>query len=169
MLNFKSKKQMDEERPEFALLVHDDYELIITEVKPEKQKRYQPKKGQTDDEEVINVVLEVQMFKDGQMAVDVNGEDAGGRKVFFTGRPESMGFMTDGTPSKTRCLVAYATGQDVQDELQLEDWSNLVGKTVFAEVVQYTTIKGQQRNKISRFLPPKGQRVKPNVPVEIIE
>jgi len=153
---FPSKQKLDEER-QFMLLPQDDYELVITDIQRITQNRYMAKPdkdGKIPQEDVINFTLEVVACKDGSEAKDEKGNDAGGRRVFFTGRPESMGFKSDGTPSKTRCLVAYALGQDVEGDIELEEWEQLLGNTIFAEIVVGTNQKGQKKNKITRILPP---------------
>ncbi|MCD5384861.1 MAG: hypothetical protein LRZ94_00915 [Candidatus Pacebacteria bacterium] len=169
MLKFPSKKTIDEQRPEFALLPQDDYELKIIDVLPDQQNQYMakpdPKTGKIPQVEVMNFTFEVVAFKDGSQAVDVDGKDATGRKVFFTGRQNkdgewTMGFQNDGTASKLRQLVCYATNQDIEEEVELEAWEQLLGKTIYAEIVKYTTQKGDVRNKIGRFLPAKKEREK---------
>lgn len=166
---FKSKKTLDEERPTFALLPNDDYELIITDCKPNERPKYM-KPDQI--EQIVDFTLEVIGTRDGTTARDIEEKDASGRKVFFTARPENIGFQRDGTPSKTRTLVAYAFGKDVNDEFEIEAWEQLLGKTIFAEIVQYTNAKGNKRNKISRLLlPPKNRqnvRIK-NEEIPVIE
>ena len=157
IMKFKSKQQLDEET-HFALLLQDDYELIITKVEPDTRDKYQAKPdkdGKIPQEEIVNITLEVIGFKDGKPTTDEEGGDAGGRNVFFTFRPQAMGYSEGGTiPSKSRSFLAFATGQEVDNELELENYEALVGKTIYAEIVQYTNSRGKKRNKISRILPP---------------
>lgn len=161
-MRFPSKKELDEQRPQFPLLIVEDYELIITELEETFQNKYMAKPdkdGNIPQEPVINVQLEVVAFKDGEIPLDDENEDARGRKVFFNGRPESMGFRMDGTPSKTRCLVAYSTEQDINGKLDLDNWQNLVGKTIYASITKKENQKGQMKNRIERFvLPPRGKK-----------
>jgi len=159
---FKSKKSLDEER-NYSLLPQDDYELIISKVEPDIQPKFNAKPdkktGEIPQEEIVNIILEVMNCKDGSDPIDEEGKDARGRKVFFTARPGSSGFMKDGTPSKTRSLVAYALGKDVEEDLEFENWENLLEKVVYAEIIQKTNTKGFKKNVISRFvLPPKDKR-----------
>lgn len=169
-MQFKSKKQLDEENS-FALLPNDDYELRIVKIEEATQDKYKAvpdKDGFIPQEPIIKISLDIVAYKDGAPVKDDEGKDATGSTIFFTGRPESMGFMQDGTPSKTRCLIAYATGQAVEDELTLESWEQLLDKNVFAEIIKYTTGKGAKRNKISRFITPRRQRgVEPPKPEKI--
>jgi hypothetical protein len=165
---FKSKTQYDEEQ-KFSLLSQDDYELIVMEMEHAIKEKYMAKpdkEGKIPSEEIANVILEVVACKDGSSPQDEEGENAAGRKVFFTLRKDSMGFMRDGTPSKTRCFIAFATGQDVLEEIELNAWEDLIGKTIYAEIIQYQNQKGQTRNKISRILPPPKKK---NVEVDIKE
>ena len=149
MLKWKSKEELDKERPQYALLPQEDYELVVVNVEPNTRKKYRSQ----ENEEIVDVQLEVVCLKDGTEAIDDEGKEAKGRKVFFTLRPNSMGFMSDGTPSKSRTFIAFATKQDILGDIELETWEQLLGKTIFAEVVQYQNQKGQVRNKISRILP----------------
>lgn len=157
MLKFKSKQQLDEET-QFTLLPQDDYELIITDLKLETRNKYQAKpnkEGKIPQEKVVNFTLEVVGLKDGSLAQDKEGKEAKGRKAFFTFRPEAMGYSEGGTiPSKSRSFLAFATGQEIDGELELESYDELIGKTIYAEIIEYTNQKGQRRNKISRILPP---------------
>ena len=156
MLKFKSKEQLDTERPQYVLLPHEDYELVISDIKYDKRKKYQSQ----DEENTITFTFDIVGLRDGGKAIDVDGNEAKDRKIFFTGSQNieteewRMGFMKDGTPSKLRQLVAYATKQNVEEEIELEAWENLLGKTIYAEIVSYTNQKGQKSNKISRFLLP---------------
>ena len=150
-MKFPSKKTLDEQKQEFTLLPADDYKLKIVEVKEEKQNKYQSE----EIEDIVNITLDVISFKDGETAKDIEDEDATGRKIFFTARPESIGFQSDGTPAKTRCLVAYTTGQDIFDELVLDKWEDIVGKEITAEIIQKQNLKGEKKNRIARFLSPR--------------
>lgn len=160
-MEFPSKKESDE-ATQFVLLPPDDYELIITEIKEEMQDKYMakpdPNTGVKPQEATLRVVLEVVAFKDGAPASDQEGKDATGRKLFFTGRPGSMGWQQDGTPSKTRCLLAFATEQNIDEKLHLDDWQELIGKSVFAEVIQKANLKGKKTNRISRIITPRRDR-----------
>ena len=130
-----SKENWDKEKPSFPILPHQEYELIIEKVEEDKQNKYMAKpdkNGQIPQEDIINVLLEIVAYRDGGSPEDEEGGDARGRKVFFTGRPNSMGWMQDGTPSKTRCFVAYGLRKDIDSDLDWE-WEDLVGKTIYAE------------------------------------
>ncbi len=149
-MNFPSKQQIDDEKPKFPLLVEEDYNLKIVEVKEERQTKYQS----NDEEEVVNITFEILSYKDGTESKDVDGGSTKDRKIFFTGRPGSMGFMRDGTPAKLRSLVAIAMGQDVLEEIDLDAWQQLLGKEVSAQISQYIPEgKTERKNKIVRFIP----------------
>jgi len=155
-ISFKSKQTLDKERA-FTLLPADDYELVITDTKKDIRAKYMKP---DEEEEVVNFTMEIVGLRDGIPAKDIEGKDATSRKIFFTGRTGSLGFQQDGTPAKMRCLVAYALGLEVNEDFDLEDWEDLAGKTIFAEIVQYKNSKGNESNKISRFLlPPKKRDV----------
>lgn len=153
MITFPSKKTLDEQKQDFTLLPADDYLLKIVNVEEKKQRKYQSE----EMEDIVNVKLEILSFKDGEQAKDIEGENANGRFVFFTGRPDSFGFQSDGTPARTRCLVAYATGQDIFGDIDLESWEQLLGKEMSAEIIQKQNTKGETKNRISRFLAPKNR------------
>ena len=154
-----SKKELDE-KTQFTLLPNDDYELIITEIKEETQNKYQakadPETGRIPQEDILRVILDIVAFKDGSAAVDEEGESAIGRKIFFTGRPKNLGYKDGGTtPSITRCFFAYALGVEVDEEFDVPEFQELIGKTIFAEIVKYTTQKGRKTNRIARFIAPR--------------
>jgi len=157
-MKIQSKKELDEETS-YTLLPHEDYKINIVEVKEDRQPKYKAvpdENGVVEQEDIVNVSFEIISYKDGGEAKDEEDEPAKGRKVFFTGRPKSMGYMRDGTPAKTRCLVAYATEQDVDEEMVLDSWQDLVGKTIYAEIIQKENTKGKTTNRIARFvLPPR--------------
>ena len=162
-MKIPSKKELDEQT-QFVLLPPEDYELKIVEAQEEKEDTYGL--GRT-------FVLEVVCYKDGGESKDEEDNPSKGRKLFFTGRPNSMGYMRDGTPSKTRCLVAYSTGQDIDEKMELEKWSQLIGKTIYAEIIQKENQKGQTVNRIARFvLPPRKDKeddesqIEENTPLE---
>jgi hypothetical protein len=161
MIKFPSKKQLDEQRQEFPLLLQEDYLLKIDELKEEEQENY----DKTDMEDVINITLKVISLKDGSPAKDIEGNSAVGRKIFFTARPNNMGFMKDGTPSKTRSLIANITHQDIFEEMELSDWQSLKDEMVNAEIIQYINQKGVKRNKIGRFLPIKVKNTDEKIPI----
>ncbi len=154
-MKFPSKKTIDSERKKFTLLPADDYLLEISEVKVGTQQKYKS----TEQEEVVNFTFNIISFADGSEATDIEGKSAINRKVFYTGRPDHLGFMKDGTASKFRCLIAYTTKQDIFEELVLENWEDLLGKQIKAEIVQYMPEGNpEKKNKIVRFLPSKKER-----------
>ena len=166
-MKIPSKKEMDE-KTQFTLLPNDDYELIISEVKEETQNKFQavadPETGQVPQEDILRITLEIVGFKDGSAATDDEGESSVGRKIFFTGRPGSLGYKDGGTtPSITRCFLAYSLGVEVDDEFEIEDFQDLIGKTVFAEIIKHTTLKGRKTNRIARFITPRKIRREENV------
>src|SRR3990167_9611313 len=164
-MQFPSKKQFEKNHPKFALIPDDDYSLKITKIEETKQKKYQSQ----DDEDVFNITLVVVCLKDGTEAIDEEGKPAEGRRVFFTARPDSMGFSQDGMPSKTRSLVAYATDQDVYEEIELEAWEQLLGKQVNTHVIIKPNQKGERKNVIGRFLAPRMRKPKIDDDIPVIE
>jgi len=157
MPKFGSKSELDNKKTPFSLLPAEDYQLVITEL----EERTQPKYMKLDEmEDVINFTLEIVGFKDGERAVDVDGKIANGRKLWFTARPNSIGFTQAGIPSITRQFVGYALGlDDIEADFELEDWNSLIGKTVYAEVITKTSATGKKVNKIARFLKPPRKKI----------
>ena len=158
MLTIPSKRTLDENRLKFPLLPQDDYLLKIAELKEEMQENY----DKTGEEEIVNITFNILSLKDGGEVVDIDGNLANNRKIWFTARPQSLGFMQDGTASRTRAFIAYATGQDIFEDMTLDNWQSLAGKTIAAELILYLDKQGNKRNKVGRFLPP---RVKAGVKV----
>ena len=150
MPKIPSKQQLDA-KTEFSLLLQDDYRLVVSKIEEDTQENY----DKTGEEEIVNIQFEILSLKDGSEPKDVDGETAVGRKVFATLRPNSIGFMKDGTPSKTRQFIAMMTNQDIFEEMDFGDWKDFEGKEINAEIIQYVNSQGKKRNKISRFLPTK--------------
>ena len=168
MITFKSKEQMDKEKKAFTPLIPEDYELKVSKVEPSVQQKYQAtpdENGQIPTENILNIVFDIIGFKDGEPAIDAEGKPVVGRKLFFTGRPDSMGFLKDGTASKTRALVAYATDQEVNGDIHLDSWDELLGKTVYAEVIDHISQKGNKGNKIARFIAKRKRPRASSIPV----
>lgn len=149
MFKFSSKQALDSGKQQFNLLPADDYQFVIVKQEPRTQTKYQS----TETEDVINFTLEIVGFKDGSAAVDEKGEPANGRKMFFTARPNSIGFTQAGVPSITRQFVGFAMGlDDLEQDFELMSWEQLLGKTVYGEIVSKTNQKGLKVNRIARFL-----------------
>jgi hypothetical protein len=152
-MDWKSKEELDKEQ-KFSLLPQDDYELIVIKQEKVIQDDIYAKPevdGSKPKVEVVNVTLEVVACKDGSEALDEEEKSAKGRKIFFTITPEHMGFKGD-VPSGSRSFIAQATGQDPNGTINLNDWNDLIGKTIYAEIVQKKNMKGQLRNKIARII-----------------
>lgn len=162
MTKIPSKKQIDENKPKYPLLPQEDYTLKIANLEEKTEENYN-KNGQED---VVDITFEIVSLKDGSQPVDVEGEVAIGRKLWFKARPNSIGFMRDGTPAKTRQLIACLTNQDIFEEMEMGSWADFDGMNINAEVIQYIDDKGVKRNRISRFLPIK---VKSKTDIPIIE
>lgn len=142
----------DKPKNDFPLLPHDEYELLIAQVEEKQQEKYQSH----DMEDVVNITLEVKGLKGSiEEPKDVDGNTALGRKIWFTARPDSLGFMQDGTPSKTRCFLCYAFGKDINAEWDMsESWNDLVGLSIYAEISSKRNTKGREVNFISRIVMP---------------
>jgi len=157
-MKWKSKEQLDAERPKYPPLVAEDYRLTITSYEEKVQPKYM-KPNETED--VVNFTLEVQSYRDGNSAYDTEGNEATNRKVFFTFRPDNMGFRQSGEPAISRAFIAYATGQDIDGDLEIESYEQLMGKEIFAQIIQKENKKGDKVNRIARFLPTKTKRPEP--------
>lgn len=158
-----SKKQLDEQKKDFSLILQDDYILEIESLKETQQENY----NKTGMEDIVNITFNILSLKDGNVVKDINGDVVKNRKIFFTARPNNVGFMKDGTPSKTRSLISYITHQDIFEEMIFDNWNDLVGELVNAEIIQYINGKGEKKNKIGRFLPTKikNKDIDENIPV----
>ncbi len=157
MIKIPTKEETETEG--FITLPEDDYLLEIEEAEEKNQKKYQSE----DMEDVLNVRFKVKGLRDDGKLVDDEGEDATGRKLFFTGRLESLGFQQDGTPSKTRQLLCFAMGSDINEGPELEA-SDLIGKKLYGQVIKKMNTKGVMTNRIVRFIPIKKEK-KDDIPV----
>lgn len=163
METIPSKKDLDAQRPKYALLPQDDYFLEVAEVKREIEKD----KYSQEEQEIVNIIFRILSLKDGSRALDEESKTTDKRKVFFTARPSVIGFNQAGTASMTRQFIAYITEQDLFEELKV-DWDDLIGKTIYAEIVQYINQKGNKANKIGRFLPPRKKSLKEQIKMDEI-
>ncbi len=163
MPTIPSKRELDQ-RNEFTLLPDDDYKLVVENVeeKIEINKFYvepvegeKAKKNQKKEIQVVNITFNILSLKDGSPATDIKGGNAYGRKMWFKAKPEAVGFMADGTPSKTRCLIAYLTGSDIYGEVSYNSWKDFIGEEINAEIMQRPVGTDKKINVITRFLPPK--------------
>lgn len=154
------KKQWDESKPNFITVPEDTYVLRVFEVKPEELKA---KYNSPDEfEKQVTIILDIVSLKDGSEAKDNEGKNALGRKIFFTARPDSMGFKEKGTvPSITRQFVYYIQGKDPFSDEALEfDFAEFKGSTINALVIEKQNLKGNMTNKIDRFMKGKSEVIK---------
>lgn len=155
-MEFPSKAELDKSKKAFSLLPADDYQFIISSCEPKTQLKYQSQ----DTEDVINFTLEITGFRDGTPAIDEDGKPANGRKMFMTVRPLSMGFTQAGLPSISRQFIGYALGlEDIEQDFELAAWEQLLGKTVYGEIITKTNMKGEKVNRIARFVKSPRQRI----------
>lgn len=148
-----SKEELEKDMNDYTLIRADDYLVTVEEIEVKEQQKYQSE----ETEQVLQVQLNIEETRDGDQPVDVEGNDATNRKLFFFARIESLGFQRDGTPSKARQFIWRTANKDVNEGFTLEDTNDLLGREVYASVLETTNSKGEERNKISRFAPVKDQ------------
>lgn len=134
----------------FPVLPADEYQFKIAEYAETKKAKYlEPEKM----EDVVTFTLEIVGFKDGQPAVDSEGGQANGRKMWFDFKPSTLGFTKAGLPAISRAFLGYALGvDDLEQDFELENYSDLVGKIVYAEVITKSNLQNRKVNKIARFV-----------------
>jgi hypothetical protein len=160
-----SKKELDETKTDFSLIVPEEYLVEVSEIEEKTQPKY---KKPTETEEVLNVRFKIIETREGEEPRDEDGNDATGRLLFFTANVESLGFQTDGTPSKARQFLWYIIGADIEDEIVIEDTNKLIGKRIYADVIKKENQKGEMTNRIVRFIKIKKsklEQVKKEIPV----
>ncbi len=162
MKRIPSKEEIDAEKKEFTLVPADDYLVKIESVEEKEQPKY---KNPNEKETVLNVRFKIIETRDGEKAKDDNGDDATDRLLFFTANIESVGWQTDGTPSKARQLVCYAMDTDIESAVELESEQDLVGRKIYAQVVKKNNTKGELVNRIVRFSKVKGDKKEREIPV----
>lgn len=134
----------------FPILPADEYQFKIAEFVEKKKPKYLKP---TEMEDIVTFTLEVTGFKDGQPAVDSEGGQANGRKMWFDLNPAKLGFTQSDLPSISRSFLGYALGlDDLEKDFELDGYSQLVGKTVYAEIITKTNTQNRKVNKIARFL-----------------
>jgi len=149
------KKSWEEARPKFPTVPDDSYILRVLEVKPEEEKqKYQSKSGEMERQ--VSIIFEIVSKKDGTLAKDYENQDATGKKIFFTARPDSMGFKENGTvPAITRQLVYYILGKDAFSDETIEfDFKDFEGQKISAFIIEKPNQKGDMTNRIDRFIKP---------------
>lgn len=148
---------------DFSLFPADDYILEVSEVNIQKDKvdifdKPAPGKPQRTYDG-LEVRFRIISFANGDELVDENGADipANRNPLFFDWfDPERVGLKPQ--PAKARKFFAYATGVELEDRIDIEDFADLVGKRLIGVVVVKTSGAGVRRNKIVDYRPIRRRR-----------
>lgn len=148
---------------DFSLFPADDYILEVSEVNIQKDKVDifdKPKPGQPQRTyDGLEVRFRIISFANGDELVDENGADIPEARnpLFFDWfDPERVGLKPQ--PAKARKFFAYATGVELEDRIDIEDFADLVGKRLIGVVVVKTSAAGIRRNKVVDYRPIRRRR-----------
>lgn len=148
---------------DFSLFPADDYILEVSEVNIQYGKVDifdKPKPGQPQRTyDGLEIRFRPISFANGDELVDEDGEDipAGRNPLFFDWLdPERVGLKPQ--PAKARKFFAYATGVELEDRIDIDDFQDLVGKRLIGVVVIKTNGQGKRNNRITDYRPIRRRR-----------
>jgi hypothetical protein len=148
---------------DFSLFPADDYILEVQSVteQPGKVDIFdKPKPGEAQRTYTgLEVRFRIISFANGDEIVDENGADipAARNPLFFDWfDPERVGLKPQ--PAKARKFFAFSTGKELEDRIDIENWSDLVGKRLIGVVIVKTNAAGVRRNKVTDYRPIRTRR-----------
>lgn len=148
---------------DFSLFPADDYILEVTEVNIQKDKVDifdKPAAGQPQRTyDGLEVRFRLISFANGDEIVDEDGADipATRNPLFFDWfDPQRVGLKPQ--PAKARKFFAYAMGKELEDRIDIEEFSDLVGKRLIGVVVIKANAAGVRRNKVVDYRPIRRRR-----------
>lgn len=164
-ISIPSESEYAENRQsDFSLFPADDYILEVSSVTIQKDKvDIFSKENRVYDG--LEVRFRVISFANGDELVDEDGNDIHPQRVplFFDWfDPERVGLKPQ--PAKARKFFAYATGVELEDRIDIEDFQSLVGKRLIGVVIIKASAAGIKRNKISDYRPIRTRRAKAVAP-----
>jgi len=148
---------------DFSLFPADDYILEVTEVNIQYGKIDifdKPKAGEPQRTyDGLEVRFRPISFANGDEIVDEDGNDIPENRnpLFFDWfDPERVGLKPQ--PAKARKFFAFATGVELEDRIDIEDFSELVGKRLIGVVIIKANAQGIRRNKVADYRPIRKRR-----------
>jgi len=164
-VSIPSESEYAEQRDtsDFSLFPADDYILEVQTVTEQpgkvdifdKPAAGQPQRTYTG----LEVRFRIISFANGDEIVDENGADipAARNPLFFDWfDPQRVGLKPQ--PSKARKFFAFSTGKELEDRIDIENWSDLIGKRLIGVVIVKANAAGIRRNKISDYRPIRARR-----------
>jgi hypothetical protein len=148
---------------DFSLFPADDYILEVQSVTEQpgkvdifdKPKAGEPQRTYTG----LEVRFRLVSFANGDEIVDEDGNDipAARNPLFFDWfDPERVGLKPQ--PAKARKFFAFAMGKELEDRIDIENWSDMIGKRLIGVVIIKTNAAGVRRNKITDYRPIRTRR-----------
>ncbi len=166
-VSIPSESEYQENRgSDFSLFPADDYILQVLSVTEQpgkvdifhKPTDAQPTRVYTG----LEVRFTVISFANGDELADEDGADIPEARtpLFFDWfDPSRTGLKPQ--PAKARKFFAYAMGKELEDRIDIEDWSELVGKRLIGGVIIKANGQGVRRNKITDYRPIRVRRGRP--------
>lgn len=143
---------------DFSLFPADDYIIEVQSVTEQPNKvdifdkpaAGQPQRTYTG----LEVRFRIVSFANGDEIVDENGADipAARNPLFFDWfDPARVGLKPQ--PAKARKFFAFSMGKELEDRIDIENWSDMVGKRLIGVVIVKANAAGVRRNKITDYRP----------------
>lgn len=128
-----SEEELGKDR-NYPVLAEDEYLATILgiEIKKDVLNRF-AKEGEPAVHDMLIVKMETNSFANGDDLVDEDGEELD-QPVRFQAMldPKKVGMVPQ--PSKTRKFMAAALGQPVGQQIKIDSWDELIGKTLIASL-----------------------------------
>lgn len=141
---------------DFSLFPADDYIIEVSEINIQKDKLDifdKPAEGKPQRTyDGLEVRFRPVSFANGDEVQDENGDDIPENRnpLFFDWfDPERVGLKPQ--PAKARKFFAAASGVELEDRIDIEDFQTLVGKRMLATVIIKTNGAGKRANRITDY------------------
>jgi len=145
---------------DFSLFPADDYILEVKSVTIQKDKvDIFSKENRVYDG--LEVRFRPISFANGDELQDEDGNEIHPNRepLFFDWfDPERVGLKPQ--PAKARKFFAFATGVELEDRIDIDDFQQLVGKRLIGSVIIKTAANGTRRNKVSDYRPIRTRRTR---------
>ena len=147
-LSFKSKEDSDTGGGDFKALAENIYKMCVQNIELRDGTDFDGNACQ-----FIMVTFAVIEAMDGKDIKDIDGDkqEPGVRLFWEWLSTTALGFKTDGTPSKTRACLSALMGQSPEDELEIDNLSELIGAECKAFLTVTKKKDGTDKNKAIKF------------------
>jgi len=165
---YQERKQSSD----FKLFPSDDYilEVKTVTVRPNQVDIYNKNAdGTTRIYDDIEVRFRPISFANGDELTDEDGEDIPAERdplIFDWLDPSKVGLKP--VAARARKFFAAATGVELEDRIDIDDFQELVGKRVLATVIVKRKDNGDKNNRVTDYRRIRTRRGRPATPVETV-